>query len=120
LKSTSPWPRLSVPAGPNDPFDDLRASYYARLRSERSRLIELHTQLSCPELDPIPLYETIRLVAHGMAGAAAVFGVTEVLSAATTLERAALVTTKAHAGNAGPTVHAALNTLTDLLQRICA
>jgi HPt (histidine-containing phosphotransfer) domain-containing protein len=120
LKSTSGWPRLNVPAGPNDPFDDLRASYYERLRSERLQLIELHAQLSRPELGPIALYETIYLVAHGMAGAAAIFGVAEVLSAASALERAAIAMTKAPEDGSGPTLDAALQALTDLLQGLCA
>lgn len=118
MKSTHGWPRLSVPAGPDDPFDDLRASYYTRLRSDCARLTRLHVQMFRPEMDPAARYDSIRAIAHGMAGAAAVFGVTEVMNAAVTLERAALAATKSRAVPADPTVHAALDALTDLLQSI--
>jgi hypothetical protein len=119
MKSTSSWPHLGEPAGPDDPFADLRASYYARLRNDITRLRALHTQLSSSEMDPKGLHESIYLVAHGMAGAAAIFQVTEVLNAAIALEQATLAAIKAHPGTDDASVCAALDALTDLLQNIC-
>ncbi len=118
MKSTGRWPRLSVPAGPNDPFTDLRASYYARLRSDCAQLQRLHMQMSRPERGPAAQYDSIRVTAHGMAGAAAVFGVTDVMNAAMTLERAALAAATSQAHTADQAVRAALGALADLLQSI--
>ena len=118
MKSTDGWPRFNLAAGPDDPFDDLRAAYYTRLRSDCAGLTTLHVQMSQPEIDPAAQYDSIRVTAHGMAGAAAVFGLTEVMNAAMTLERAALAATKSQAEAADPTVSAALGALTDLLPSI--
>ncbi len=118
MKSAGKWPRLSVPAGPNDPFDDLRVSYYTRLRSDCAQLQRLHMQMARPERGPAAQYDSIHVTAHGMAGAAAVFGVTDVMNAAMTLERAALAAANAQADSADQTARAALGALTDLLQSI--
>jgi hypothetical protein len=116
MKSTNCWPRLSEPAGPDDPFEELRASYYARLRSDRVRLLGLRAELSGTGAEPKYLYEAIRVVAHGMAGAAGIFEATDVLNAASAIENAARVSLQSRANRVDPAVRAGLDALIDLLQ----
>jgi len=92
MKSIERWP-ASAPAGadPVDPFELLRASYYARLHADWSQLTAFRERLGNDDADSLQsTHEDIRSVAHRMGGAAAVFGAPEILSAATALEEAAI------------------------------
>lgn len=119
MKSTNSWPRMSAPAGPDDPFEELRTAYFTRLRSDRVRLLGLRAELCGADTEPKFLYEAIRVVAHGMAGAAGIFEATEVMNAASALESAARISTRACADSVDPAVRAGLDALTDLLQPMC-
>ncbi len=73
-----------------DPFDRLRAAYYARLRTDWEQLAALREQLKGSPANPRPVHESIRMLAHRMCGAAAIFEAPAVLDAAATLEQATL------------------------------
>ena len=125
MRSTSNWPRLSPgPAGTDDRFEELRIAYYARLKSDRAQVMTLRTQLAKgPESKAT--YEAIRVCAHGMAGAAAIFEATDIMNAARKLEHvaseAAVATDTAQSqGDSGnPAVRPLLDSLIELLDSIC-
>jgi len=128
MRSTSNWPHLSPgPAGTDDRFEELRIAYYARLKSDRAQVMTLRTQLAKgPESKAT--YEAIRVCAHGMAGAAAIFEATDIMKAARKLEHvasdAALATipsdTAQSQGDSGnPAVRPLLDSLIELLDSIC-
>ena len=122
MRSTSNWPHLSPgPAGTDDRFEELRIAYYARLKSDRAQVMTLRTQLAKgPESKAT--YEAIRVCAHGMAGAAAIFEATDIMKAARQLEHAAseAVHPKEAATDSGnPAVRPPLDSLIELLDSIC-
>jgi HPt (histidine-containing phosphotransfer) domain-containing protein len=88
MKTTPAWPSLDVPEGGEDPFADLRAAYLKRLRSERQQLTRLRAGLGSAGTGSGKDYETIRRIAHGMAGAAAIFKADAILTAAVALDHA--------------------------------
>ena len=96
-----------------NPTEELRKAYCDRLRSDRTRLTSLRDRLGDSAGQTEPLYEAIRRIAHGMAGAAAVFKVPDVLDASSILERSAALAS--HGEEPAMTVPAALDRLIDLL-----
>jgi HPt (histidine-containing phosphotransfer) domain-containing protein len=131
MRSTNDWPRLTpTPAGSDDRFEELRIAYYARLKSDRAQVVALRTQLA---KDPgsKATYEAIRVCAHGMAGAAAIFEATDIMGAARKLEHAAadaprapdaatpIDPTKSLEDSGNPAVRPLLDSLIELLDSIC-
>jgi HPt (histidine-containing phosphotransfer) domain-containing protein len=103
-----------------DRFEALRAAYYVRLTSDRSRLMALRMSMErAPPLDS-SLYEEVQRVAHGMAGAAAVFEATQVAFVARRLEEIALAASRAPGSEADAAVLGALDALVDLLLTVSA
>jgi HPt (histidine-containing phosphotransfer) domain-containing protein len=118
MRSIEHWGPRASPAAANDSrFEELRSAYYARLSRDRSRLATLSAQLAHAESDAMPVFEDIRMLAHRMGGAAAIFDAIEIGNAAITLEQATIVAMDARADNADPAVWAALESLVDLLMR---
>ncbi|MDP9083698.1 MAG: Hpt domain-containing protein [Pseudomonadota bacterium] len=75
----------------------------------------LRNGLCAPAGETVSLYEAIRRIAHGMAGAAAVFKVSDVFDASSTLERSVSSASTAHGGELAMTTPAALDRLIELL-----
>jgi HPt (histidine-containing phosphotransfer) domain-containing protein len=117
MRSTNYWPRLTpAPAGTEDRFEELRIAYYARLKNDRAQVVALRTQLAKgPEAKAT--YEAIRVCAHGMAGAAAIFEAADIMKAARKLEQAASEAALEDSGN--PAVRPLLDSLIELLDSIC-
>ena len=128
MRSTNHWPRLTpAPAGTDDRFEELRIAYYARLKSDRAQVMALRTQLGKAP-DSKATYDAIRVCAHGMAGAAAIFEATDIMKAARALEHvateAALAmassdTAQSQANSGNPAVGPPLDSLIELLDSIC-
>src|ERR1700722_10484696 len=73
-------------AGTDDRFEELRVAYHARLKSDRAKVVTLRTQLA-KDPESKATYEAIRVCAHGMAGAAAIFEATDIMKAARQQEK---------------------------------
>jgi HPt (histidine-containing phosphotransfer) domain-containing protein len=99
----------------DDRFEELREAFHIRLRSDRVRLTTLAAALARGEEDPARVFESIRLCAHRVRGAAAIFEASEVNVAANALEQAAGSASIGHADNSDAAVWTALETLVDLL-----
>ena len=92
MKSIDRWPAsASAGAEPVDPFERLRAAYFARLHADGLQLIALRERLGDDADGLRSTHECVRRVAHRMGGAAAVFEAPAILCAATALEEAAIV-----------------------------
>jgi diguanylate cyclase (GGDEF)-like protein len=117
MKSTGAWPSLNVPEGADDRFGDLRAAYFTRLRSDLEQLKSLRAKLAGARTGSKTAYDPIRRIAHGMAGAAAIFKAGDVMRAAVTLEQAVRA---ARPGADDDAVQLALDTMIDSLRSICA
>jgi HPt (histidine-containing phosphotransfer) domain-containing protein len=122
MRSTNDWPRLTpTPAGTDDRFEELRIAYYARLKSDRTQVVALRAQLA-QDPESKATYAAIRVCAHGMAGAAAIFEATDIMKAARKLEHAAseAANAKDAAGDSGnPAVRPPLDSLIELLDSVC-
>jgi HPt (histidine-containing phosphotransfer) domain-containing protein len=131
MRSTNNWPSLTpAPAGSDDRFEELRIAYYARLKSDRAQVVALRTQLA-KDPESKATYEAIRVCAHGMAGAAAIFEATDIMGAARKLEHAAAQPphdpdattpgppTKSPGDSGNPAVSPLLDSLIELLDSIC-
>jgi HPt (histidine-containing phosphotransfer) domain-containing protein len=125
MRSTNDWPRLTPPPdGADDRFEELRIAYYARLKSDRAKVATLRGQFADGS-DLKATYEAIRVCAHGMAGAAAIFEAADIMMAARKLEQAAVDATTSpdraqsaeHSGN--PALSPLLDSLIELLDSIC-
>jgi EAL domain-containing protein (putative c-di-GMP-specific phosphodiesterase class I)/CheY-like chemotaxis protein len=116
-ESTDAWPSLKVPEGRNDPFGDLRAAYSTRLRNDMAQLIRLRAKLAGAGAGSKTARESIRRVAHGMAGAAAIFKAGDIMRAAIQLEQAVRASTSDADSYA---LRLALDTMIDTLRPICA
>jgi diguanylate cyclase (GGDEF)-like protein len=118
-EATDAWPSLMVPESRNDPFGDLRAAYSTRLRSDLAQLIRLRAKLAGTGAGagPKTARESIRRVAHGMAGAAAIFKAGDIMRAAILLEQAVRATTPDADGHA---LRLALDTMIGTLRPVCA
>jgi HPt (histidine-containing phosphotransfer) domain-containing protein len=119
MKSTEYRPTLRMSADFEARFEKLRANYYARLAGDRSRLMKLRVDFD-HSAGPEALYDQIQRVAHGMAGAAAVFEAGQVARLARTLERAARAACKAPGAASHAAVQSALDAMVDLLLTISA
>jgi len=69
----------------SDPFVELRNSFMLRLKKDIATLTSLVTAVLNETNEPIALSE-IRQVAHGLAGAGAIYGFSDISKAAATLE----------------------------------
>lgn len=119
MRSTNDWPRSAQSgAARDDRFEELRLAYYARLRSDRARVRALRTELDSTQ-ETVPTYEAIRLCAHGMAGAAAIFEAKDIMQAARKLEHAAGHAAQTQASGAKSGVRPSLDALMELLNTLC-
>ena len=116
MKSTNAWPSLTAPESGDDPLGDLRAAYFTRLRGDLAQLAKLRAKLAGSGMGSKTAYETIRRVAHGMAGAAAIFKAGDVMRAAIKLEQTVRAATP---GADSGAVRLALDTMIDSLRPIC-
>jgi HPt (histidine-containing phosphotransfer) domain-containing protein len=107
------WPSLDVPEGGDDPYADLRAAYLMRLRTELAQLTVLRAKLAADGMVAGEPYRSIHRIAHGMAGAAAIFTAADILSAALALEQAL---GRAVPGADDAAVRRALDTMIDSLR----
>src|SRR5262245_56712146 len=98
-------------------FEELRRAYYSRLDRDRARLAALSAELAHAETDPSPVFDDIRMLAHRMGGAAAIFEAIEIGNAAIALEHAAIAAMDTRANNADASVWTALEDLVDMLSR---
>jgi hypothetical protein len=103
------------PPGVDPQFQELRAAFHDRLQQDRLRLMVLRTRLAGIQGAATEGYERIRLIAHRMGGAAAVFEAPAALSAANALELAALEAARAGVDNNDVSVKTALDSLINLL-----
>ena len=117
VKPAGAWPSLQAPEGADDRFGDLRAAYFTRLRSDLAQLAGLRAKLAGAGTRSKTAYATIRRIAHGMAGAAAIFKAADVTRAAVLLEHAVRAAAPDTDGDA---VRLALDTMIDSLRPICA
>ncbi len=106
---------LPVPITAEDPFEELRDLFFARLRSDRVRLTTFAEALERTEGDPARTFEDIQLFAHRLRGGAAIFETSEVGIAANLLEQAAAAAAVAHADRSDASVCRALEGLLDRL-----
>ena len=120
MKSTEYWAPSSEPAAHTDRFEELRAAYYARLRSDLVRLTALRLRFDEVQGGDSVFHEEIRRVAHGMAGAAAMFEATQVAIVAGRLEEAVRSGRRPQDTHAYAAVSAALDALMHLLKRFAA
>ena len=93
----------------------LHAFYCARLCSDRSHLMTVRVRLDRAGTNPMPLYEELLAVTRQMVGAAALFESGDVVSAASTLERAVLAATVRHTPKNHADVRRALDAMVNLL-----
>jgi len=117
VKSTGAWPRFGEPKRAGDPLGDLRAAYFTRLRRDLAQLGTLRAKLAGAGTGSKTAYESIRRIAHGMAGAAAIFNAGAVMRAAIMLEQTVRAATPDADGDA---VRLALDTMIDSLRPLCA
>jgi HPt (histidine-containing phosphotransfer) domain-containing protein len=110
--------RARTPIALDDARESLRRKFHCRLQSERIQLAALATALSQVGDEPSSAFEELRLCAHRMHGAAAVFDYLEVAAAAGSLEQASEVASTAHAGNFDRPVWTALVSLLGLLDHV--
>jgi chemotaxis protein histidine kinase CheA len=116
VKMTRYWHGVSMArVVSNDPFEELRDLYFARLHIEQTRLTQLATALVCAEGHPADEFAEIKLFAHRLRGGAAIFEAPEVGMAADALERAAALASAEHALSSDPSVRMALDSLLDRL-----
>ena len=109
--------RVSAPAPSviDDGFEELRGRFYARLRADRVQLTSLSASLARVADDPGCIFEDLRLFAHRLRGAAAIFESSEVSNAACALELAASLAKFARAGKTDAATWMAIEKLVDLL-----
>jgi HPt (histidine-containing phosphotransfer) domain-containing protein len=110
--------QAKIPIALDDAQESLRRKFHRRLQSERVELAVLATALSQVGDEPSKAFENLRLCAHRMHGAAAVFEYLEVAAAAGSLERASEAASTAQAGNFDRPVWNALISLLGLLDHV--
>ncbi len=117
--STEQSPRSSsTQTEPDDPFEELRAAFHLRLRSDAVRLAVLAAALARADAEPAIIFEDIRLFAHRVRGAAALFGAPDIGSVADALEQAAFSAAAAHAENSDASIWTALEALAQRLAAV--
>ena len=110
------WQGVSpTPVTSEDPFDELRDLFFARLRTDRVHLLALGTALACCEGDPAYPLEKIKLFAHRLRGGAAIFETPDIGDAANILEEAAALAAIVHADRSDASVRTALDSLLNKL-----
>lgn len=116
METPKGWQGASqAPIASDDPFEELRDAFFARLRSDRVRLTTFAAALAHTEGDPACTFEDIQQFAHRLRGGAAIFETPEVGIAANALEEAAASASVAHAGRSDASVWSALENLLDRL-----
>jgi HPt (histidine-containing phosphotransfer) domain-containing protein len=108
----------TIPIAADDALESLRRIFHTRLQSERVQLTRLATALTQTELTPPGAFEELRVCAHRMRGAAAMFNYLDVAAAAKALEQVAAVAATRNAKNFDPAVWAPLVALLGLLGRV--
>ena len=119
MRSTESSPSSHLPPRLKDRFEELRAAYLARLECYRAQLVELRINLGSTGYSAA-VYEKIHRVAHGMAGAAAVFETFDVARAARGLSVSALAAVQTPSIEADARVRRDLDALVDLLLTLAA
>jgi HPt (histidine-containing phosphotransfer) domain-containing protein len=115
-RRTERKPRIEI--SPDDAQESLRRKFHRRLQSERVQLAALATALTQTDKKPDGAFEELRLCAHRMHGAAAVFEYADVAAAAQRLEQASEAAAVAHAGVFDPAVWASLVSLIAVLDHV--
>jgi HPt (histidine-containing phosphotransfer) domain-containing protein len=96
-------------------FEALQGLFCTRLQREREQLIRLGAALRRVDGDASIVFDALRLCAHRMHGAAAMFLYKDVARAADALEQASCLSATRQANKSDPGVGSALATLVDLL-----
>lgn len=110
---------VSAPAGMDNEFDRIRATFYARLRCDRMRLTTLATSLSRADGHPTGIFKALQGLAHRIRGAAAIFEASDLGGAAYALEQAATSAYDNRSHHADGPVWSALEELIELLAMVC-
>ena len=118
MRSTESSPSAHLPARLKVRFEELRAAYLARLEGDRAHLLELRMNLGGS--GSAAAYEKIQRVAHGMAGAAAVFETFDVARAARRLSVSAFAAVQTPGAEADAGLRRELDALVDLLRSVGA
>jgi HPt (histidine-containing phosphotransfer) domain-containing protein len=105
-----------IPAGLKDRFENLRIAYYARLAGDRTELLKLRIDFDRTEFSARRIYDDIRHVAHGMAGAATLFEAAQISGIARELEETALEAARAPSTMANAAVRTQVDSLMELLR----
>jgi HPt (histidine-containing phosphotransfer) domain-containing protein len=108
----------NIPIAADDALESLRRTFHTRLQSERLQLAELSTALTQAETTAAEVFEELRLCAHRMRGAAAMFNYLDVAAAAKALEQSAEVAAMSHGNNFDPGVWTPLVALLGLLDHV--
>ncbi len=74
---------------PGGGFEDLRVTFYERLRHERAHLAAVGAALARGEENPASMFSDLQFRAHKLRGGALIFEFTEIADAAGALEHAA-------------------------------
>jgi hypothetical protein len=119
--SISYWPPKEGTPWLDQEFEDLRAAYLKRMRSDRDTLMVLRALLRDEATNANVSREALRLTAHRMAGAAAIFESRELLiNSALTLEHAAHACMNARSFDQEAKLLAALDALLSVLDAECS
>jgi HPt (histidine-containing phosphotransfer) domain-containing protein len=114
-------PRLSgscPPRSGRDTYEEVRLSFFARLRGEAGNLAALSRALADGPHHPAAVLSDIREFAHRLRGAAAVFEEPALSSAAKVLELAAMDAATAPVDRHDPAIIAAMRALAAQLARL--
>ena len=118
MKSTNQSVLLAPsPLFANQPLFEMRAMYLKTLQTDRVHLVSLAAELARCKRDTNGLLMQIRLIAHRMHGAAAIFDVPTIATAAAALENTAWAAVTRRARGRDAEVNCALETLVDCLAR---
>jgi HPt (histidine-containing phosphotransfer) domain-containing protein len=110
--------RAAADTEPGDNFQELRASFYARLKLECVHFVTLSATLARTDEDPAPIFSELRDRAHKIRGSAAMFEIADVAAAACALELASISATTSDASNGDAAVWTALVALVELLEAL--
>lgn len=110
--------RTAEAAEPGDNFEELRASFHARLKLERVHFVTLSAALARAEEDPAWIFSDLRDRAHKIRGSAAIFEIADVAVAAGALELASISATMSNANNGDAAVWTALVALVEQLDTL--
>jgi hypothetical protein len=100
----------------NDRFEELRALFIAGLQADRVKLAALAAALAHAAGEPAAMLESIRVFAHKLRGAAAIFDSPEIGVAAGRLELAAVLALQQRTIWADASLRAALEALIGALR----